>query len=182
MPHVKGNKFKPASSNPPAEETRKEHEKAAVSKAPEQPVAVQAEAQRVGKKKRKRGDGPPKAPLVLPSTVVAQLPKPSKAAPALASTNWLALKAAMAARPARPRRPSAPSKAAPTATANKPGILPDQHSDKLTPVMALDCEMVGIGPRGNQSSVARWDEGRVVRRIWGFVKGVWMHRGCVPMD
>lgn len=70
------------------------------------------------------------------------------------SANWAALKAAMG--PSRKRRgaPGAPGQAEPSEAQHK---RPQQLGDTegLTPVLALDCEMVGVGPQGARSSLAR---------------------------
>ncbi|KAI7844376.1 hypothetical protein COHA_002174 [Chlorella ohadii] len=108
--------------------------------------------------------------LVLPAvpTVVVAAPKPGAApaaAAAAATSNWAALKAAMdaakqqqqAARPhwQKKRKAEAASgaEAQPAAPANRPTSTGSDTGP--TKVLAIDCEMVGVGPGGEQSALAR---------------------------
>lgn len=144
----------------------------AASAAPGAPGAhnVAKGTQPASKKRRCSGNH-----LQLPSipTVVAPAPKPG-AATAAAATNWAALKAAMDAtkqqqQGQRPRwqgqrqrqggeGPGAAAGAPqPAARVNRPGSTTPSDRTFTTPtkVVALDCEMVGVGPDGERSALAR---------------------------
>lgn len=74
------------------------------------------------------------------------------------SANWAALKAMMGVgRGTKKRqRPAGPPSAATggeQAAAKRPEAVGDVKG--LTPVLALDCEMVGVGPEGSRSTLAR---------------------------
>lgn len=127
MPHVKGNKFKP---KPPEEPPK-----------PEPPVedASPVAASRPAKKKCSK---PP--PPVIP-TVVAPAPSTNRAPKQAATSNWDALKASMQAKkkPAHKKRKAVTAAAAPTEPAQP------------TKLLAIDCEMVGVGKAGARSALAR---------------------------
>ena len=73
------------------------------------------------------------------------------------SANWAALKATMGTGKGTKKRqcPAGPASAAGTEqpAAKRPEAVGD--AEGLTPVLALDCEMVGVGPEGSRSSLAR---------------------------
>jgi RNA exonuclease 4 len=152
MPHVKGNKFKPkAPVDIPAEilgfddgevvQSAKRKSSLTLNLDGEDSGAAAA-AQPKSKKAR------PAKPVI--PTVLAPAPKGTSVANKAASTsNWESLKAAMQAKSSKgnknKKRKGAPdtSKPANTATAH------------LTKLLALDCEMVGVGKRGDRSILAR---------------------------
>lgn len=69
------------------------------------------------------------------------------------NSNWAALKSLVTS--AAPRRQAAKGKPA----ADRPPVLkaPEQVGSRagVTPVVAIDCEMVGVGPNGARSALAR---------------------------
>lgn len=71
------------------------------------------------------------------------------------SANWLALKATLAAapKPAHPHKRRKLGADAHDAPHKRPERIAD--TEGLTPVVAVDCEMVGVGPEGRRSSLAR---------------------------
>ncbi|PRW59412.1 RNA exonuclease 4 [Chlorella sorokiniana] len=106
---------------------------------------------------------------VLPAvpTVVVAAPKPGaapSAAAAAATSNWAALKAAMdaakqqqqAARPHWHKKRKAEASAGdvqPAVPVNRPTSTGSDTGP--TKVLAIDCEMVGVGPNGDRSVLAR---------------------------
>ncbi len=70
------------------------------------------------------------------------------------SANWGALKAAMGPSRKRKATPAAPAAVAEQQAPKRPERVGD--TEGLTPVLALDCEMVGVGPEGSRSSLARY--------------------------
>lgn len=143
MPHVKGNKFKPKiESNAPT--TSNEIEKR---------TASSSEKSSVRNTKRKHDKQL--------KTIV--LPPPSKKASsthtllATATSNWAALQASQ--RSSNKKSRIAPSEnkivsSSSTAVASASRAT-QQSAVAVTRVLALDCEMVGTGPDGIQSSIAR---------------------------
>ncbi len=71
------------------------------------------------------------------------------------SANWAALKAtlAVAAKPFHPRKRKGHGTDVDKPPAKRPERIAD--TEGLTPVLAVDCEMVGVGPEGKRSSLAR---------------------------
>ena len=67
------------------------------------------------------------------------------------SANWAALKAQIAPAGNRKRRREA---AEPEEATKAPEAIADTQG--LTPVLAVDCEMVGVGAEGSRSLLARW--------------------------
>ena len=71
------------------------------------------------------------------------------------SANWLALKAtlAAAAKPLNSRKRRWQEGGDGQIPEKRPERIAD--TEGLTPVLAVDCEMVGVGPEGKRSSLAR---------------------------
>jgi RNA exonuclease 4 len=130
MPHVKGNKFKPKLPEEPPK--------------PEAPVedATPAAAPRPAKKQRQK---PP--PPVIP-TVVAPAPSTNGAPKQAATSNWDALKASMQAR----KKPATQKKRKTATVSTAPASTEPAQPTKL---LAIDCEMVGVGKDGARSALAR---------------------------
>jgi hypothetical protein len=102
-----------------------------------------------------------------PTAVAAAAAKPLQLKqPAAIGSNWQALKqqlvAEQAAKPKRPRKGTgqAPGAAAggsssSSSSAGKKQIGSIGHNKDATPIVAMDCEMVGVGPGGERDSLAR---------------------------
>lgn len=137
------------------------------------PVAAQQTAHIVKKQQKVMAHAsipPPKASIPPPKTA-SNAPNPKKqkrsqpavptilAAPApqgkAVNSNWAALKGVVTSKTSRIRQAVNGSPAA-----DRPPVLkaPQQKGPRmgLTPVVALDCEMVGVGPDGTRSALARW--------------------------
>jgi RNA exonuclease 4 len=145
MPHVKGNKFKPY----------KLKEEAAPPTAPAEDVGAAAAEQPPPKKRRKTA--PPSEPRI--ATVVLAAPKGKPSSSAAATPNWATLRAALRAKKPADRRlprkrPAAEEPAAPAGHRSHAAPAVDP-SAQPTRVLALDCEMVGAGPDGERSLLAR---------------------------
>ena len=134
MPHVKGNKFKPKvieAETKPVED--------AADAVPEPAVVTE--------------DPPPRKKLrpskpVIP-TVLAPAPKAGTASKAAATSNWESLKAAIQERTKNSNK-GRKRKGPPL------GSSENQAADtaQVTRTLALDCEMVGFGKRGDRSMLA----------------------------
>lgn len=191
MPHVKGNKFKPAlppvvpqpeptaappiAAAPPAaagsgprrlkkqrrqggnQEQQQEHRQQ--HQEPISSATEAAEGQAPHRKKRKLQQQPA-APII--PTVVVPPPKGGRPGAAVARSNWAALQATLsggkqqqAARQRKPRGSGADGAvAAPEAAVpSRPGNV--GSNIEPTKVLALDCEMVGVGSGGQTSMLAR---------------------------
>ncbi|KAL6778835.1 hypothetical protein ACKKBF_B04425 [Auxenochlorella protothecoides x Auxenochlorella symbiontica] len=194
MPHVKGNKFKPAVAAPVAPQVgaldvagpspvdkQPVHTMAADGSAPAprgssdtpRPTTHGAQVPTAGKtaaphatappgKRRRKGlkaAAPPAQQVVqsLPATVVPPAPKASASGAIVAAPNWAALKAVLATTKKKPRANRLPATdTTPGAGTNSGrGVTPSSRTNPVTAVLALDCEMVGVGPDGERSSLAR---------------------------
>jgi RNA exonuclease 4 len=101
--------------------------------------------------------------LAVPTLVVPPMPgkASSSTAPAIGAANWLALKAAASIGRKQPQQPKGkPARAAATAAATvapaaaqAPGAIGSTVAP--TRILAMDCEMVGVGPGGARSALAR---------------------------
>jgi RNA exonuclease 4 len=148
MPHVKGNKFKPkAPVDVPAEILDDDGEVVPAAKRKslnidsEDDGGAAAAAAPPPSKKAK-----PAKPII--STVLAPAPKGTSVAnKAVATSNWESLKAAMQAKSSKKTK-----KKTKKPETLQPGIRTTVH---LTKLLALDCEMVGVGKRGDRSILAR---------------------------
>lgn len=198
MPHVKGNKFKPAAAAPAAPQVgaldvagpspvgkQPVPDKASDGCAPaprgssdtQRPTTHGAQVPTAGKtaaphatappgKRRRKGPkaaAPPAQQVVqsLPATVVPPAPKASASGAIVAAPNWAALKAVLATTKKKPRANRLPATdTAPGAGTNSGrGVTPSSRTAPVTAVLALDCEMVGVGPDGERSSLARCEGG-----------------------
>lgn len=137
MPHVKGNKFKPK-----VVENEPEAMKDAVD-APLETVNPAADGPPPRKKLR------PMKPII--PTVVAPLPKAGTASKGAATSNWESLKAAIQERVKNSKGHGRKRKGAP----GDDPVVPAVDTAQVTRVLALDCEMVGVGKRGDRSILAR---------------------------
>lgn len=203
MPHVKGNKFKPAVAAPVAPQVgaldvagpspvgkQPVHTKAADGCAPAprgssdtpRPTTHGAQVHTAGKteaphatappeKRRRKGPkaaAPPAQQVVqsLPATVVPPAPKASASGAIVAAPNWAALKAVLATTKKKPRANRLPATdTTPGAGTNSGrGVTPSSRTNPVTAVLALDCEMVGVGPDGERSSLARCERGSYLLR------------------
>lgn len=143
---------------------------AGAAAAPEAAAAAQGDggARPPPSKKQRRGQQQPVLPAI--PTVVAPAPKPGAAraeAAAAATSNWAALKAAMDAakqpRPAhwRGKRKADQGEAAAGGGGGAQAAAPASRLQSMgsdtapTKVVAIDCEMVGVGPNGDRSVLAR---------------------------
>lgn len=176
---ARGNKFKPkaveaAAPPPPPSPTREDGAHAASPAAPaatahkaRSPPADLPPAQPT---RVERGPPPPasgaaKKPtrLAVPTLVTPPTPATKGSAPAVpvGAANWLALKAAASigkkhsTAKAKPKAAAAPA-AAPASTSHPP-LLPAAIGSTTAPtrILAMDCEMVGVGPGGVRSALAR---------------------------
>jgi RNA exonuclease 4 len=152
MPHVKGNKFKPkAPVDVPAEIL--DVDGAVI------PPAKHESSSRFNFDSEDRGPAASPSPSkkakaakpIIP-TVLAPAPKgTSLTNKYVATSNWDSLKAAMQAKQSTKSK-SRKRKAGPDSTdASQPTSAPVQ----LSKMLALDCEMVGVGKRGDRSILAR---------------------------
>lgn len=129
------------------------------------PVAAHVTAEKGTKHRSSVTDDLPAQPKSAGPAPVAKKQKSSKpavptilAAPApqgkAVNSNWAALKGAVTSRMGNRRQPAKGNPAA-----DRPAALkaPKQIGTRegLTPVVALDCEMVGVGPDGIRSALAR---------------------------
>lgn len=155
MPHVKGNKFKPKPS-PGSEPVPNADTDTAVDVAAE---GADGQDQQLGKK-RKGG----KPAFIAPPTVLVQPPKGKGTTLATGTSNWAALSAAMP-KPYK-RFKSDGSKghqgvgggAAGSKLGQKQKGKAEEGASETataTRVLAIDCEMVGVGPDGILSALAR---------------------------
>lgn len=73
------------------------------------------------------------------------------------NSNWVALKTVAATKrpplPAHVRKRLMAAAGGGEGSGRRPGVVGDET--KLTKVLALDCEMVGVGPNGTESALAR---------------------------
>lgn len=117
-----------------------------------------------GKKRGRSGAaaGRPAGPVAaVPAVKTVVMPAPSgkSSSRTLASANWSALKQAMSSGPRKKGRPSLTAGAGASqpeqaTAAPRRGVIPANRTASVTPVIALDCEMVGVGRGGATSSLA----------------------------
>ena len=101
-------------------------------------------------------------------TIVAPAPRASGAERTVATSNWSALQAKLSADKQqrqqqqrqwkKPRRTEASVAAARGGAGQRLQPMPNASGElgQATHILAMDCEMVGVGPRGSQSVLARW--------------------------
>jgi RNA exonuclease 4 len=159
MPHVKGNKFKPA---------KQATKEIAAGASPEEdaqrpPIPARTKSSKPSRKRR-RVDKP--ASSAVPTVVT--LPAKGNAASAhVPSSNWLALKQALQKRnPAVPpsshkaKHDKPHARTPPTSEDAGPAATPRTQrqtagSAQATKILAIDCEMVGAGKSGDKNVLAR---------------------------
>jgi RNA exonuclease 4 len=151
MPHVKGNKFKPkAPLDVPAEILYDDGEVVPSGKRKSSPTLNIEDGGAAAA-------APPPSKKVKPSkpvipTVLAPAPKGTSAGnKAVATSNWESLKAAMQAKSSKKSKSKKRKAGADDAT--QPATA--AASAHLTKLLAIDCEMVGVGKRGDRSILAR---------------------------
>lgn len=93
------------------------------------------------------------APAATPPHPATRHKLPTTVAPAGAGSNWAALQAAKLVKVGGGRRPPAAGAAPPAAPPAAPRAVGSVEG--ATRVLAVDCEMVGVGPGGTRSSLAR---------------------------
>lgn len=164
MPHVKGNKFKPTKLQGDEEPQRKRRH----ANGSEPPAAASAEAaapteaEQHPRQKKKKVKTPAHAdkssPAVAVETVVGAVPAPSGSTKA--ESNWDRLQAAL--RSAGPPKSRGRHRdvhltvgAAAAAVAGPQALLAPGADVQHTHMVAIDCEMVGVGPGGKESALAR---------------------------
>jgi hypothetical protein len=151
MPHVKGNKFKPKlPENLEITVVENAIDPAEPREAPQ--PATDGEQQRRRKAKVAAAAEKKKLP-----TVVLPPPKGAAIPGAVAATNWDALRAAMqSSKGSEGRKVKWPrlDVTAPPAVPQPDSRAPSATA-ALTRLLAIDCEMVGVGPDGTRSALAR---------------------------
>lgn len=179
MPHVKGNKFKKAEEQRTKDAAAPPKVEPAVptnlAVAAGQPADTDVAERRPAKRQRMQQQQQTQPLLLEVPTVVAPAPKPGvqpTVAAAVASSNWAVLKAALDAAKSQQQAGSAPWRRRQKEKAHASGAMTASgtavqaavptnrphsigSSTEATKVVALDCEMVGVGPGGQRSALAR---------------------------
>ena len=169
MPHVKGNKFKPTKllgaeePQPGASKRKRRHANGSESPAGEAAeAAAPTEAEQHPRKKQKKSKthahADKSSPTVAVKTVVGAAPAASGST-GVAESNWDRLQAALrAAGPPKSggrHRDAHPTAGAAAAAAGPQALLAPGADVQHTRMVAIDCEMVGVGPGGKESALAR---------------------------
>ncbi|KAL4513264.1 hypothetical protein Ndes2526B_g02036 [Nannochloris sp. 'desiccata'] len=150
MPHVKGNKFKPKAPVDVPAEILDDDGEVVPSENRESSPTLNIDSEDGGP-----AASPPPSKKAKPAkpiipTVLAPAPKGTSVTnKSLATSNWDSLKAAMQAKHSRK---SKKRKGGPDTT---DASQPTSPSAQLPKMLALDCEMVGVGKRGDRSILAR---------------------------
>ena len=161
MPHVKGNKFKP---KPDAAAIAAQQQKEAAAAAAA--VAAAASPTNVGAVQGGKSKAPKKKTQVaVVPTVLLPAPKGKPSSLAGCTSNWDTLRAAMESRKAgkggvagkKRKAHQMASDAGDAGRKKGPSTLntSTEAVAQLTRVLAVDCEMVGVGRDGDKSALAR---------------------------